>query len=72
MKKLFNKIAKQFSKGNELRFVWWNLIFQTFFAYSGVKYGELRFDDIFVVIFFLTYHLRLMLVYGKSHRRLLK
>jgi hypothetical protein len=53
MKKLFNKIAKQFSKGNELRFVWWNLIFQTFFAYSGVKYGGLRFDDIFVVIFFL-------------------
>ena len=55
MKKLFNKIAKQFSKGNELRFVWWNLIFQTFFAYSGVKYGGLRFDDIFVVIFFLPF-----------------
>lgn len=53
MKIFFKKIAKQFAKGNELRYVWMNVIFQTFFAYSGVKYGGLRFDDIFVVIFFL-------------------
>ena len=53
MKIFFKRIAKQFAKGNELRYVWMNVIFQTLFAYSGVKYWGLGFDHIFVVIFFL-------------------